>query len=98
QQAREVRALVRGRVVGGEGVDPGDLAPGSEQRAGQVRADEPGRAGDHDVPAHPGALPAASAAAASTRWGTSGHSPTVRLRYRRPAILSRDAARWRATR
>ena len=35
------------RVIGDEGVDPGDLVPASEQFFAQLRADEPGRPGHH---------------------------------------------------
>ena len=48
----EVRFLDRARVVVGEAVEPTTVAPRSSSAAGQVRADEAGRAGDERLHAN----------------------------------------------
>ena len=50
-----VLLLLRGIVVVGQAVDPDDVVPARAELLGEVRADEPGRAGDHK--SHRGTIP-----------------------------------------
>ena len=54
-EAARVLLLLGRVVVVGEAVDADDVVPGCDERVGEIRADEAGRAGD-DVP-HRGTIP-----------------------------------------
>ena len=80
-------AAIAARVV----VDDGDRVPVLEEPEGGVRADEPGAAGDEDVPRERRAVRAASDSWTSSSWRIEAYddpAPEPEPRYRTAAKMS----------